>query len=70
MAVNQANIFIALESLLKPIAKNAFVYGFLDAYGFSKATITRLQGGDSRNIAAHPELGEVAFKKGIYFKPV
>ena len=70
MAVNQANIFIALESLLKPIDKNAFVYGLLDAYGYSKATITRLQGNDSRNIAAHPERGEVAFKKGIYFKPV
>jgi len=59
MAVNQANIFIALELLLKPIAKNSFIYGFLDAYGYSKATITRLQGNDNRNIAAHPEHGEV-----------
>lgn len=70
MAVNQANIFISLESLLKPINKSQFIYGFLDAYGYSKATITRLQGIDSRNIASHPESGEVAFKKGVYFKPV
>ena len=70
MAVNQANIFIALEALLKHLDKTAFIYGFLDAYGYSKATITRLQGNDSRNIAAHSERGEVAFKKGIYFKPV
>ncbi|MDP3210184.1 DNA methyltransferase [Methylotenera sp.] len=70
MAVNQANIFIALEALLKHLDKTAFIYGFLDAYGYSKATITRLQGNDSRNIAAHPERGEVAFKKGVYFKPV
>lgn len=70
MAVNQANIFIALEALLKPLDRSNFIYGFLDAYGYSKATITRLQGNDSRNIAAHPERGEVAFKKGIYFKPV
>lgn len=70
MAINQANIFIALEALLKPLNKSAFIYGFLDAYGYSKATITRLQGNDSRNIAAHPECSEVAFKKGVYFKPV
>ena len=70
MAVNQANVLIALEKLLDPLGKDDFIYGFLDAYGYSKATITRLQGNDNRNIAAHPERGEVAFKKGIYFKPV
>lgn len=31
MAMNQANIFIALESLLKPIDNNAFIYALLDA---------------------------------------
>jgi hypothetical protein len=70
MAVNQANVLIALEKLLGPLGKDDFIYGFLDAYGYSKTTISRLQGNDSRNIAAHPERGEVAFKKGLYFKPV
>lgn len=70
MALNQALIITALEDLLNPLDMHEFIFGFLDAYGCSKATITRLQGNDNRNIAAHPERGEVAFKKGIYFKPV
>ena len=70
MAINQANIFIALEALLKPLVKNEFIFGFLDAYGYPKATITKLRNGDSRNVATYPDLGEIAFKKGIYFKSV
>ena len=70
MAINQANIFIALEALLKPLIKNEFIFGFLDAYGYPKATITKLRNGDSRNVATYPDLGEIAFKKGVYFKPV
>ena len=70
MGINQANIFIELEKLLKPLNKHDFIFGFLEAYGYPKATITKLRNGDSRNIAPNKELGEVAFKKGVYFKPI
>ena len=70
MAINQANILVGLEGLVNPIDKKEFIYGFLTAYGYSKATITRLRSSDGRNLAANPNAGEIAFKKGIYFKPV
>ena len=70
MAINQANILIDLEKLVNPVDKKEFAYGFLTAYGYSKATITRLRSSDGRNLAANPESGEIAFKKGVYFKPV
>lgn len=70
MAINQANILNDLETLVNPIDKKEFIFGFLTAYGYSKATITRLRSSDGRNLAAAPDAGEVAFKKGIYFKPV
>lgn len=70
MAINQANILIDLEKLVNPVDKKEFAYGFLTAYGYSKATITRLRSSDGRNLAENPESGEIAFKKGVYFKPV
>jgi len=70
MALNQALILNALESLINPLDKREFVFGFLDAYGSPKSTIKQLRNGDSKNIAALPSSGEVAFKKGIHFKPV
>jgi type I restriction-modification system DNA methylase subunit len=70
MAINQASILNDLETLVNPIDKKEFIFGFLTAYGYSKTTITRLRSSDGRNLAAAPDAGEVAFKKGIYFKPV
>lgn len=70
MAINQANILVDLETLVNPVDKAHFIYGFLTAYGYSKTTITRLRTDDGRNLAANPHAGEVAFKKGIYFQPV
>ena len=70
MAINQAKILLDFEKILDPIDKKEFIFGFLAALGYSKTTITRLKSNDGRNIAAYPSEGEVAFKKGIYFKPV
>ncbi len=70
MALNQALIFTALEGLIDPLDKHEFIFGFLEAYGSPKSTIKQLRNGGSKNIAALPMFGEIAFKKGFYFKPV
>jgi len=70
MAINQANILVDLEKLVNPVDKREFAYGFLSAYGYPKTTITRLRSSDGRNLAVNPDAGEIAFKKGVYFKPV
>ncbi|MGX3047553.1 DNA methyltransferase, partial [Ursidibacter arcticus] len=49
----------------------SFVYDFLTFYKTPKSTITRLkQPNSSYNYAENPELGEVALKLQLYFKPV
>ncbi|MEC5209827.1 hypothetical protein RCH20_000879 [Psychrobacter sp. PL15] len=74
MAFNQTQFFENLEKLTtKVIDKNKkddFIYDFLSLLDVSKSTITSLKKSDGRyNVAANPELGEVANKHRIYFKP-
>ncbi len=69
MAINQAEIFSKLEKLYLDLNKDQYFYSFLEIFGFPSATISRLKSGE-RNIAQNPQSGEIAFKKGIYFKPV
>lgn len=74
MAFNQTQFFESLEKLtIKVIDKNKkddFIYDFLSLLDVSKSTITSLKKRDGRyNVAANPELGEVANKHRIYFKP-
>lgn len=74
MAFNQTQFFENLEKLTtKVIDKNEkddFIYDFLSLLDVSKSTITSLKKNDGRyNVAANPELGEVANKHRIYFKP-
>ena len=68
MAINQAEIFVQLEKLCDFPNKSEFIYGFLEAYGFPSATITRLKSGE-RNVALDARSGDIALKKSIYFKP-
>ena len=68
MAVNQARIIEALEKAYQRERPNAFIYAFLEAYGFPDATITRLKSGsDSRNIGSGEDIG---LKKKLYFRSV
>lgn len=74
MAFNQTQFFENLEKLTtKVIDKNKkddFIYDFLSLLDVSKSTITSLKKSDGRyNVAANPQLGEVANKHRIYFKP-
>lgn len=74
MAFNQTQFFESLEKLtIKVIDKNKkddFIYDFLSLLDVSKSTITSLKKSDGRyNVAANPQLGEVANKHRIYFKP-
>lgn len=66
MAVNQASIIESLEKICTELNRDEFAYGFMDAYGFAKSTITRLRNkSDSRNVG---EDGDVGIKKKLYFK--
>ena len=66
MAVNQASIIESLEKICRELNRDEFVYGFMDAYGFAKSTITRLRNkSDSRNVG---EDGDVGIKKKLYLK--
>lgn len=67
MAVNQAKIFEQLEQLTNTLDPNEFIYGFLTAFDFPKATITQVRQGSARNIAK--EVGHVALKNKLYFQP-
>ena len=66
MAIQQGKIIESLDALCKSLDKDHFIYKFLLAYGFPKATITRLKDG-SRNVASN---GDVALKKQVYFRAV
>ncbi|MFM5536978.1 class I SAM-dependent DNA methyltransferase [Aeromonas veronii] len=68
MAVNQAKIFEQLEQLTSEIDRDEFIYGFLSAFDFPKATITQVRQGGARNVAK--EAGHVALKNKLYFQPV
>ncbi|MBV0932034.1 DNA methyltransferase [Marinobacterium weihaiense] len=47
-----------------------FIYAFLDAYGFPRATITQVRNNGQRNVASRKEDGHVALKNWLYFMPV
>ncbi|WP_455291845.1 class I SAM-dependent DNA methyltransferase [Vibrio parahaemolyticus] len=65
MAVNQAKILEQLEQLVTSTDRNEFIYGFLTAFQFPKATITQIRQGGTRNIAKIP--GHVGLKNKLYY---
>ncbi|OCH36821.1 DNA methyltransferase [Vibrio cyclitrophicus] len=68
MAVNQAKIFEQLEQLVEASDSTEFIYGFLTAFKFPKATITQIRQGGNRNIANLE--GHVGLKNKLYYFPV
>lgn len=68
MAVNQAKIFEHLEQLVATPEQNEFIYGFLTAFEFPKATLSLIRQGGARNVAK--ETGHVALKNKLYYQPV
>ncbi|MGR5165390.1 class I SAM-dependent DNA methyltransferase [Vibrio owensii] len=68
MAVNQAKIFEQLEQLVEASDPSEFIYGFLTAFKFPKATITQIRQGGNRNVAKFE--GHVGLKNKLYYFPV
>lgn len=68
MAVNQAKIFEQLEQLVENPEQGEFIYGFLTAFEFPKATLSQIRQGGARNVAKEP--GHVALKNKLYYQPV
>ncbi|GIU22203.1 putative DNA methyltransferase YeeA [Shewanella colwelliana] len=68
MAVNQAEIFEQLEQLTSELNREEFIYGFMTAFNFPKATITQVRQGGARNVAK--EAGHVALKNKLYYQSV
>ena len=68
MAVNQAKIFEQLEQLTNELNREEFIYGFMTAYDFPKATITQVRQGGARNVSK--EAGHVALKNKLYYQNV
>ncbi|WP_410706557.1 DNA methyltransferase [Citrobacter braakii] len=68
MAVNQAKILEHLEQLVGNPEQNEFIYGFLTAFEFPKATLSLIRQGGARNVAK--ETGHVALKNKLYYQPV
>ena len=66
MAVNQAKIFEQLEQLTSELNRDEFIYGFMTAFDFPKATITQVRQGGTRNVAK--EVGHVALKNKLYYQ--
>ena len=68
MAVNQAKIFEQLETITQETDQQEFIFGFLAAFDFPKATITQIRQGGARNIAKIA--GHVGIKNKLYYLPV
>lgn len=68
MAVNQAKIFEHLEQLVENLGQDEFIYGFLTAFEFPKATLSQIRQGGARNVAKEP--GHVGLKNKLYYQPV
>lgn len=69
MSINQTQLYDSLQALTQqPDAKDEFIYGFLDAYGFAKSTITQVRNGGARNVAK--VAGDIALKGQLYFRAV
>jgi hypothetical protein len=56
-----------LKKLAKDINKESFIYDFLEAYDFPKATISRLRSGD---LNVSKNLNEIFLKKKLLFKAI
>lgn len=68
MAVNQAKIFEQLEQLTHDLNQDEFIYGFMTAFNFPKATLAQVRQGGSRNVAK--DAGHVGLKNKLYYHPV
>ncbi|WP_019406464.1 class I SAM-dependent DNA methyltransferase [Stutzerimonas stutzeri] len=69
MSINQTQLYDTLQSLTqRPDVQAEFIYGFLDAYGFAKSTITQVKNGGARNVAK--VAGDVALKGQLYFRAI
>lgn len=69
MSINQTQLYDALQSLTQQADfKDEFIYGFLDAYGFAKSTITQIRNGAARNVAK--AAGDVGLKSQLYFHEI
>ncbi|WP_412501412.1 class I SAM-dependent DNA methyltransferase [Shewanella chilikensis] len=66
MAVNQAKIFEQLEALTKELNQNEFIFGFMAAFNFPKATITQVRDTGPRNVAKEP--GHIGVKNKFYYQ--
>lgn len=67
MSINQTHLYDSLQALTQqPDVKDEFIYGFLDAYGFAKSTITQIRNGGVRNVAK--VTGDIALKGQLYFR--
>jgi hypothetical protein len=66
MAVNQAKIFEQLEQLTSELNRDEFIFGFMTAFDFPKATITQVRQGGVRNVAK--DTGHVALKNKLYYQ--
>jgi len=68
MAITHARIIESMEQACSNVKPSEFIFAFLDAYGFSKSTISRLRrSDDTRNVATG---NDIAVKKKIYFSAV
>ncbi|MGQ4879206.1 DNA methyltransferase [Billgrantia sp. LNSP4103-1] len=71
MAFDQTYCMDTLTAATRPDTDSGeFIYAFLDAYGFPKATITQVRNGGQRNVASRKDKGHVALKNWLYFMPV
>ncbi|MDL0433828.1 N-6 DNA methylase [Marinobacter sp. TBZ242] len=71
MAFDQTYCMETLTAATRPEADSGeFIYAFLDAYGFPKATITQVRNAGQRNVASRKDEGHVALKNWLYFMPV
>ncbi|MGM0915329.1 MAG: type IIL restriction-modification enzyme MmeI, partial [Pseudomonadota bacterium] len=71
MAFDQTYCMDTLTAATRPDADSGeFIYAFLDAYAFPKATITKVRNGGQRNVSSRKEEGHVALKNWLYFMPV
>lgn len=67
MAVNQAQILEQLEHIIGLLDQNEFIYGFMTAFEFPKATITQIRQGGSRNVAK--QSNHIGIKNKLYYQP-
>src|SRR5690625_1412788 len=66
MAVSRGYILDTLEKVCSELDEQEFIYLFLEAFDFPKATITRIRNNDrTRNVGLN---GDVVVNKRLYFR--